>query len=548
MGWLRHAWPAALILAATDAVAQRPSDHGTITIVLGAEPTLPVPTLSTRKQNTDVAALLFLPLARIGRGLESADESRFEPALARSWTRRDSLTLAFELDPRARWHDGVPVTARDAVWSLERARDSSVAPVYALLLRRLASVTAEGAHRVVVRFREAYAEQMYDAVFHAPPLPAHLLDTIPAERLATSAFAAAPVGNGPYRWDRVDPGRQVDLVANPEFFLGAPRIERVTFLLVRSAEAQLNLVLDGTADAYEGFVIARNIRPIVNRPSLRIHTFPSLSVGYLLFNHKAYGDRSRPHPILSDPAVRLAIAHAIDRPRLLRSVFGPYASVAEGPFGRASWVRRVAPEGPRFDPARARRLLADRGWRDTDGDGILDRGGMPLSLRLTYPGTSVPRVELAEPVQDMLRRVGIRLELIRLDGPVWAERRSRGEFDLDFSQAGLDPTPSGLVQSWSCAGIQEGGSNVGHVCDPAFDRALHRAIGETGDASGAWREAIAALQAAVPAVFMYSPADVVVLQSRYRNVSFRSESPWADLWRWSVDPGQRLPRDHRPGR
>jgi hypothetical protein len=105
-----------------------------------------------------------------------------------------------------------------------------------------------------------------------------------------------------------------------------------------------------------------------------------------------------------------------------------------------------------------------------------------------------------------------------------------------------------VVQSWSGAGIPEGGSNVGHVCDPAFDRALHRAITKTSDAAPAWRDAIAALQAAVPAVFMYSPADVVVLHARYRNVSFRSESPWADLWRWSVDPAQRLPRDQRQER
>jgi peptide/nickel transport system substrate-binding protein len=547
MRWLRHAWPCVLALAAADAAAQRPADRGSITIVIGAEPTLPVPTLSNRKQNIDVAALLFLPLARPNRALEVADEGAYEPALARRWTRRDSLTLAFDLDPRARWHDGTPVTSRDVVWSLTRARDSAVAPTYALLLRRVAGAEAEGPHRVVVRFREAYAEQMYDAVFHAPPLPAHLLDTVPPARLATSPFAGAPVGNGPYRWGRADPGRQLELVANQDFFLGAPRLERVVFLLVRGAEAQLNLLLDGSADAFEGFLIARNIPPIVARPFLRIHTFPSLSVGYLLFNHRAPGDRTRPHPILADPAVRTAIAHAIDRRQLLRAVFGPYGSLAEGPFGRASWVRRVAPEGPRFDPARARRLLAERGWRDSDGDGILDRDGRPLSLRLTYPGTSVPRVALAEAVQDMLRRVGIRIELIRLDGPVWAERRGRGEFDIDFSQAGLDPTPSGLVQSWSCAGLQ-GDSNVGGVCDEAFDRALARAIAETRDPRGAWRDAIAALQAATPAVFMYSPADVVVLHERYRDVSFRSESPWADLWRWSVDPARRLPRDDVPGR
>lgn len=533
----------ALSLTASPAAAQR--DHGTITIVIGAEPTLPVPTLSNQKQNVDVAALLFLPLARVGRDLDLTNERSYEPALARSWSRPDSLTLVFELDPRARWHDGQPVTSRDVVWALDRARDSAAAPVYALLLRRIARVEGDGPHRVIFRFKQAYPEQMYDAVYHAPPLPAHLLDTIPANRLAGSAFASAPVGDGPFRWGRVEPGRQLELVAVPDFFLGAPKLERVVFLLVRNAEAQLNLVLDGTADAFEGFLLARNIAPVMNQPSLRIQTVPSLSVGYLLFNHRAPGDRSQPHPILSDPAVRRAIALAIDRPRLLRSVFGPYGSVANGPYGRASWVRRVAPPGPPFDPAQARALLDRRGWRDTNGDGIRDRQGTPLALRLIYPGTSVPRVALAEAVQAMLRQVGVDLQLVRLDGPVWAGRHYAGEFDLDFMQAGLDPTPSGLVQSWSCAGPPT--SNVGGICDSAFDRALAHAIDETRDPGGAWRAAIGALQTATPAVFLYSPADVVVLHQRYRNVSFRSDSPWADLWRWSVNPDQRLPRDGATG-
>lgn len=535
---------AALVLAGP-LPAQRPAtDHGTITIVLGREPTLPVPILSYASQDLDVAALLFLPLARIGRALETTREDRFEPGLAKSWTRRDSVTLAFDLDPRAKWHDGKPVTAHDVVWTLEQARDSAIAPVTALLLRRITGVTAEGDRRVVFRFSHAYAEQMYDAVFHAPPLPAHLLAEVPFAEIPGSPYARAPIGNGPYRWGRVETGRQVELVADPSFFLGEPKLTRVIFLLVRNAEAQINMVLDGTADAFEGFLIARDIRPVINRPELTIRTFPSLSVGYLLFNHAAPGDGARPHPILGDPNVRRAIAHAINRPRLLRAVFGPYASRAEGPFGRASWVRRIAPEGPDFDAGKARRLLAESGWRDSDGDGVLDKAGRPLRLSLNYPGTSIPRVALAEPIQGMLRQVGIQLDLVRLDGPVWAQRRGQGQFDIDFSQASLDPTPSGLVQSWSCAGI--GGTNVGRICSAAFDDALHRAIEAAGDATEPWRAAIRTLQDQTPAVFLFSPADVVVLHRRYRQVSFRPEARWADLWRWSVDSARRLPRDEPP--
>jgi peptide/nickel transport system substrate-binding protein len=316
-------------------------------------------------------------------------------------------------------------------------------------------------------------------------------------------------------------------------------------LIVPAAEAQLNLLLDGTADAFEGFLVPRQVGPIVERPSLRLLVQPSLSVGYLLFNRKAYGDRSKPHPILADPVVRRALTLGIDRQRLIRSIFGPYASVVDGPMGQASWVRRIAPKGPGFDPGLARRLLAERGWVDTDGDGVRDQNGVALSLRLNYPGTSIPRVSTTEPIQEMLRAIGVRIELIRLEGRVWAERRGKGEFDIDFSQANLDPTPSGLVQSWSCAGIGGGSGNVGSICDPEFDAALTAAIRAGDDATSQWRRTIGLLQGNYPAVFLYSPAQSVILHTRFRGVVIRADLPWSDLWRWSVDPAERLARDQR---
>jgi peptide/nickel transport system substrate-binding protein len=524
--------------------ASQPLTTGTITIVIGAEPTNPVPPLASGKANFDLGNILFLPLAWLGPRLNTVDEKTFQPALARKWTRRDSLTLVFDLDPRAKWHDGVPVTSRDVVWSLNRARDSTIAPTYALLLREIATVTAEGPARVVIGFRQAYAEQFFDAVYHVAPLPAHLLDTIPASRFDASSFIGKPIGSGAYRWARREPGRQVELEAVPDFFLGAPKLQRVVFLIARNAEAQLNLMLDGSADAYEApGVLARQITPVMDKPSLRILTQPALVVGYLLFNQKAYGDRSKPHPILADPDVRRAIVLGVDRAALVRATFGPYAAEAHGPMGQASWIRRVAPKQPGYDLAKARALLRQRGWGDTDGDGILDKNGTPLSLRLSYPGSNPARVALAEPIEAMLRQIGIRIELVRLDGPVWFERRGKGEFDIDLSQVTLDPTPSGLVQSWTCAGI--GGTNVASICDPEFDRALHRAIRARANVPDLWRQAIATLQASAPAAFVFAPTQTVILHGRYRNVDVRSDSPWSQLWRWSVDPAQRLPRDQR---
>ena len=172
---------------------------------------------------------------------------------------------------------------------------------------------------------------------------------------------------------------------------------------------------------------------------------------------------------------------------------------------------------------------------------MLEKNGVPLVLRLSVPATSATRAIMAPQVQEQLRRIGIRVEIVRLDFPVFIERRSKGDFDLDLSVANMDPSPSGIVQSWSCAG--RAGSNVAWYCNAALDSLLDRTI-YTGDGSEkSWRSAYAMLQADVPAVFLASPANSIAVHTRYRNVSFRPESLYGDLWRWSVDPGRRIARD-----
>lgn len=543
---MRRTWLALALypLLWSTAPAQRQNDHGTMVIVFGQEATLPIPTLARGKANQDVADLLFLRLMRIGPELVTAGDRGFVPELARSFARHDSLTLVFDLDSRARWHDGRPVTANDVVFAFARGRDPAIDPSHALLLRNLTSVTAEGSQRVVIRFSKVYGEQLYDAVWHIQPLPAHLLDTIPNDQIATSAYAAAPVGSGAYRWVRRDAGRQTVLAAIPDFFLGRPRIDRVVILLARDPEAQLNLILDGTADALENSSPTTTLPRLQVRPEYRIVPLPSFGVGYLLFNQRSYGDRSQPHPILADRDVRRALAMALDRPQLVRATLGDFGSVAEGPVAQLHWIRDPSSRATSYDPQAAQRLLAQRGWRDSDGDGTLDRNGQPLLLRLNFPGTSAVRNNMAVQIQEQFRRIGVRLELVRLDGPVWAERRGKGEFEIDFSQAVMDPSPAGLVQSWSCAG--RGGSNVAQYCNPAVDSLIDRAMASRTGALRLWREAVRTITGDAAAVFLFAPVSGVIVHRRYTELNLRPEAIWSQLWRWRVTPGQQIPRDLTP--
>jgi peptide/nickel transport system substrate-binding protein len=523
------------LLAVVPAAAQRPASS--IVVVTGGEPSMPIPTLMEGPQNQvanfEVADHLFLRLANLGPGLITAGDRGFVPMLARSWSRRDSVTLVFELDPRARWHDGVPVTARDVVFAFGRARDPAIAPKLATLTQHIASVEADGEHRVIVRFTHPYAEQLYDATWHVAPLPAHLLARLPPDAIARSSFAEHPVGDGPYRWARRVAGEFIELAADTTFFLGRPGISRVIIRSVSDADARLNLLLSGEADAMDNVPPPlSNLARVSADRDVRLVPVPSSTVGFLLFNQRARGDSTRPHPILADPDVRRALILALDRQVLVRVVLGEYGEVPFGPASPILWIRHGAGTALRQDRAGVRRLLAARGWADHDGDGVLDRGGVPLTLTLNFPGTSAIRRTMAQLIQEQYRQAGVRLELSQLEFPVYLERRDAGDFDLDFSSTVQDPSPSGLTQSWSC----DGGINRAHYCDPAVDSLMARAIAGQGDARSLWQRVLQRIEQDAAAAFLYAPTYVYAVHRRYRDVTIRPESSWISLWRWSVDP------------
>ena len=496
---------------------------------------MPIPTLmegpAANVANSEIADHLFLRLANLGPELITSGDRSFVPQLAKAWTRRDSVTLAFDLDERAQWQDGVPVTAQDVLFTLERARNPAIAPRLAELLRNVVSVTAENDRRVVFRFSHPYGEQLYDAVWHVAPLPAHLLDGIPPAQLRQSSFVGNPVGDGPYRWVRSVPGQFIELAANERFFLGRPGISRVVVRTASDPDARMNLILSRGADAMDNIPPPlSNLKRMGEDTEIRLIPVPSPTLGFLLFNQRDPVDTSRPHPVLTDRDVRRAIILSLDRTLLVRAVYGQYGEVPYGPTSAILWIRHGTPKPAGLDRAQARRLLSSRGWKDSDGDGVLDRDGMPLRLNLNYPSSSGARQQMALLAQQQLRQVGIDVVLRQFEFPLWSEHRNAGQFDIDFSATSQDPSPSGLTQGWSCGG----GTNAAHYCNPTVDSLIERAIGSSDRAREAWHAALRQIEDDAPAAFLYAPSYVYAVHRRFGNVTIRPESSWLLLWKWTT--------------
>jgi peptide/nickel transport system substrate-binding protein len=518
---------------------------GTLVFVSSAEPDILLPPVSQQVGTRDIGDQIFLKLADIGLSTNTIGDEDFQPLLAERWEWDGPLTLVFHLDPRARWHDGPAVTAGDVAFTFDAYNDPAVASPYRNALRRIASVTARDPLTAVFRFRERYPEMFFDAVYQMRILPAHLLRGVPRDQWKTAPFGRQPVGSGPYRFVSWRAGQSLELQADSTFFLGRPAIRRLIWRFTPDLQVAVTQVVAGEADAIEYLLTPDNVGRARAAQQLTLYPYRGSTYAYLGFNLAANGDTTQPHPIFGDRQVRRALSMAVDRARLLKSVFGDLAKVPPGPMSQLWWIWDPELRQLPYDTVQAARLLAARGWRDTDGDGTRDRAGQPLTFRLLVPSTSPPRRQYARLLQEQFRAVGARMEIDEVEQAVQADRVKSGRFDAALLAWGTDPSPSsGIAQIWTRAGF--GGSNYLRYDNAAFDQLVEQATGGTltrSQARAVWRRAIETINDDAPAIPLYAPDNVAAIHSRIADVKIRPDSWWALVRTWRIPPDRLIDRD-----
>ena len=517
---------------------------GTLINAAVAEPGTLLPPSSEDVVANDIDEQLFLKLADVGMSENTLGDEDFQPLLAQKWEWDGPLTLVFHLDPRARWHDGRPVTAADVEFTFNAYTDSAVASPYRPKLHRIASVTQRDSLTAVFRFRERYPEMFYDAVYHMRILPAHLLRPVPRDQWRTAPFGRQPVGDGPYRFVHWQPAQSIELVADSTFFLGRPGIRRLIWRFTPNLQVAVQQVIADQADIREQLVTPDNRDRAREAKQLAIYPFRGNVYTFLSFNQRAADDTTKPHPIFSDREIRRALAMAVDRASLVKSALGDLGKVPPGPMSSLLGIWDPDIRQLPYDTAQAARILSAHGWRDHDGDGVRDKDGQPLAFHILVPTTSVLRKQYALLLQEQFRAIGVHVEVDAVEGAVVNDRVRTGKFDTAILSRGNDPSPgSGIAQSWTRAGF--GGSNFGRYYNADFERLVDRAVTATkrDEARAWWRRAMETINADAPGIFLYSLENVGAVHKRVENVQFRPDS-WAALLRtWRIPPDRLIDRD-----
>lgn len=412
-----------------------------VVVALANAPTHLDPRRATDQASARVFQLVF-------NGLLTKDRhGNLIPDLAERWEiSADGLTYDFFLRPGVHFHDGRPLRAADAAWTLNSMLDGTVK-------------TAKKAAFAAIETVEV-VDELTLRLHLSEPNSSLLTDLTPEQGIVPAGATSQemnehPIGTGPFRFQQRTPELLV-LERFEDHFRGAPELDRVLFKEVPDATVRALELLNGSVQLVVND-IAPDVVPLFREnPHFRVVEAPGVNYAYLGLNLE--------DPALSDPRVRRALALSIDRQRLVDTLWRGLGVVTETMLPPGLWAYHDDLPTIPYDPAAAAALLEEAGYRDPDGDGPLPR------LTLTYKtSTNEPYLLQAQVIQQMARASGIEIEVRSYEFATFYSDVRRGNFQMfSLLRTGIiDPNIYRLVLHSSQ--LPPNGQNRGRFQNARFD-------------------------------------------------------------------------------
>jgi peptide/nickel transport system substrate-binding protein len=480
-----------------------------------------IPTITSDGASHEVGNQIYSGLVTFDKDLNPVGD------LAESWEfSRDCRDLTFRLRPGVKWHDGQPFTADDVVFTWQTTVDEKVPSPYKSEYALVESVRAEGPSVVRVHYKQPFAKALSN--WATAMLPKHLLERYVREGRIREAPQnwSAPVGTGPYRFKELRSGEKIVLVSNPDYWDGRPYISRIVYRIIPSqATTFLELKAKGVdATSLTALQYRRQTDYRAFESAYRKFRHPGNGYTYVGFNLK--------DPRFADPRVRHAFAHAINKREVIDGVRLGLAREATGPYKPGTWVYTDKVKTYPYDMERARKLLAEAGWKERNADGLLVKDGRPFTFELLTNQGNDERKKVAEIVQAQLRELGVGVEIRTLE---WAallkEHIKKRSFEAIVLGWGIGIDPDQYVV-WHSS--QSGPDQLNHISysNPEVDRML-----EAGRTTCVREERVKyyhrlqeLLAEDLPLIFLYFSDALPVVSSRVYGID-----PGPNGIRWHMD-------------
>jgi peptide/nickel transport system substrate-binding protein len=489
---------------------------------------------------------------------ETSSEIAYKPILAESWEfSPDNLELTFHLRQNAKWHDGVPFSADDVVFhftSLCDARLNSsrygtiMQPVkgaaeYKAYTQAIADGKTEGLTPVesvsgIVKVDDYTVKFIYSApyaaalsTFAAHPLSAkHIWEPIPIETWRESPALGTPIGTGPYKFVKYEQDQYVELTANEDYFLGAPKIKTFIYRVVNQDTAQIDLI-NGDLDIVSMISNPKN-------ESLKIYTDNGMKVVEFANAGYQYMNIYTRDPKYSDVRVRQALAYAINRQGMVDSLLDGHGIVLDAPMIASSWAYPKREEGIlnpyEYNPEKAKELLKEAGWTDTDGDGFVDKDGQKFVTSLIFPTGNKVREQSAPVIAQCLKDVGIECALESMDFNSLSGRMVKGtDFELGLIGLSISADPD-VFTYFHSSEADTGNFNMARYANPEMDKLIEASRVEMDPAKrkDLFYQINTILNNDLPFLWLYSANQIRAYNPKLQNYGVGNFWEFVDVEKW----------------
>ncbi|MBK8050785.1 MAG: peptide ABC transporter substrate-binding protein [Anaerolineales bacterium] len=426
--------------------------------------TLEIDTLNALTSQT----LTDIEITMVEGLIMSNDQNTYIPVLAKEVPTLENggivqkddgtIEMTWNLQEGVKWHDGEPFTSADVCFTLDFIQSEAGQAVYNQT-DYLGITECQMPDDKTVVFVWDKPAGNYATLFDTI-LPKHMLEG--QDILTYDAYNRSPLGTGPFKFAEWKPGEYVRVVKNPDYWRGAdfPKLDEIVFSFIPDPNTRLNGLKAGEFDI--GQILPNQVKEVQDLAGYKVVSVPSNR--WVIFETNLFNERAK--TLFSDPNVRKALFHAIDRQAIVDGLMEGTVQLANSGISPTSPYHNPDVPAYEYDPAKAAQMLDEAGWA-VGADGIREKDGEKLSFTIMNRSSRPERTAVAQAIQAMLKEVGVEVTFEDLESAAWLEKWLSKEWEAIIGGWIIPADPS-LTGLYAC----EGSNNFTGFCNPELDAAM----------------------------------------------------------------------------